>query len=303
MKSINYLSLIVLFVINVTCLQAEDLRKIYINYNYSSYIYFPENLWKAELGIPKDIDAVLEGNTLKVTALREFDYTTNLTVYTKSGGVYAFFIAFNKNPQTLYQSVEENEMLNRKHMRGPKPYVKTEEELEAEQKIKEKEDAIKEAKLKEDNAILKNCEKILEEFSNAVPVAGDQKGKVVFLLYPVLAKDNYLYFVVSFENKSKIDYHIENIFTSETNRRKRFKRSAVLSNMIQPYLVYENNQDQTEEKLVRANGGEKVMVLAFKRFTIDDDKLLQWEVYEVGGERNLKTRINAKIFYDANNFE
>jgi hypothetical protein len=109
-------------------------------------------------------------------------------------------------------------------------------------------------------------------------------------LKSLYVKDQLLWLVVKLKNHSLLDYQTDYVHFSLLDK-KRAKRTAVQEHVLSP--IY-----SSPEKNV-PGGGSKVLVFAFRPFTIPKHKKLVVQVSEPNGGRALLLKVENKIILKA----
>jgi conjugative transposon TraN protein len=114
----------------------------------------------------------------------------------------------------------------------------------------------------------------------------DYSWNVVARVKGIYIKDDILYYQLSIENKTPIDYTIDLIKFSIRDKKKG-KRTALQENELTPKYIAGNTT------LVKANS-ETEFVFAMDKFTIPDAKYLSVQIMEKNGGRHLNMTIKNK---------
>ena len=102
----------------------------------------------------------------------------------------------------------------------------------------------------------------------------------------IYIKDNVMFFQLTLENESQIDYTIDFV-RFYVRDRKKGKRTAIQENELKPLYVAGNLSQ------VKANSSS-ALVVALDKFTIPDAKYLAIEMNEKNGGRNLLLKLSNK---------
>lgn len=110
---------------------------------------------------------------------------------------------------------------------------------------------------------------------------GIVSGKISFIATNLYVYENYFYLKLSVINKSKINYDIDFIRFTIKNKSKSVKKAA--DQYIELTPVYIHNKD------IKTAPGEETIeyVYVFDKFTIEDNKKFNIEMWEKNGDRKL----------------
>lgn len=229
----------------------------------TSVIIFPAMIKSVDRGngniITKTVKEI--GNVLKVKAATDSIETTNLHVFTTDGNIYAFDVHYNKNPAnlTLDLTKQEQSYLAPAHFYS--------ERLNDTQ--------------------ISSYAEILSRFK---PVhhhpLSKWKGRARIEATGTYYINGTLFFQFRLLNASPIPYEID--FTRSYIRdRKRSKRSSITEKEIIPVHHYYTRREVAPCRL-------SVMLLAFDKFTIADNKYFVVEIFEKNGDRYLSCKLKGK---------
>lgn len=119
----------------------------------------------------------------------------------------------------------------------------------------------------------------------------DRKWGMQFSIKGIYIKDDVIYYQLSLENNSPINYDIE-LLRFYIRDKKKDKRTAVQENDLTPLVVSGNTS------LVKA-ACSSTIVIAFEKFTIPDAKYLAVQVMEKNGGRHLFMKVNNRKIMQA----
>lgn len=119
----------------------------------------------------------------------------------------------------------------------------------------------------------------------------DYKWQMIVKVKGIYIKEDVMYYQVSFENKSPINYNID-LLRFYIRDKKKGKRTAIQENELTPLFVAGNASH------VNANA-KTTVVVALKKFTIPDGKFMGVQVMEKNGGRHLFMKIKNKNLMDA----
>ena len=131
---------------------------------------------------------------------------------------------------------------------------------------------------------------ILDNPSNVFRIR-DYSWNVVSRVKGIYIKDDIIYYQLSVENKTPIDYTID-LLKFSIRDKKKGKRTAVQENELTPKYIVGNASQ------VKANS-TSVFVLAMEKFTIPDAKYLAIQIMEKNGGRHLFMKIKNKNIMQA----
>jgi len=128
------------------------------------------------------------------------------------------------------------------------------------------------------NTILDNPSTIFRVWDYSWNVTSKVKG--------IYIKDDIMYYQLSLENNTAIDYTID-LLKFYIRDKKKGKRTAVQENELTPKYIAGNITK------IKANS-TSVFVLAMDKFTIPDAKYLVIQIFEKNGGRNLYMKVKSK---------
>ena len=119
----------------------------------------------------------------------------------------------------------------------------------------------------------------------------DRKWDMLSKIKGIYIKRDVIYYQLSLENRSPIDYNID-LLRFYIRDKKKSKRTAIQENELKPLYVAGNITK------VKANS-ISVVVVALDKFTIPDAKYLAVQVMEKNGGRNLFMKVNNRKIMQA----
>ena len=119
----------------------------------------------------------------------------------------------------------------------------------------------------------------------------DKKWNIESAIKGIYIKDDIMYYQLSLDNVSPIDYNIE-LIRFYISDKKKSKRTAVQENELKPLYVAGNIS------LVPAKSAS-VIVVALDKFTIPDAKYLGVQIMEKNGGRHLFMKLNNRKLLQA----
>ena len=276
----KHLILPILFLLFPLYGYAQITDTIEVSFTKSSYILLP-TAPKYDFG-SEDIIVRNSENKLIIQARSKNFVETNLFVQVDDS-LFLFIIRYNENPKKfVYNHSSANIVIitNTASRSTMIDYsVADKKKNEADEKV-----AI-ETELKP------LCEKVLNKGGDYLNEGEINFGNLVWCS-AIYTNDDYIFLKIRVDNSSNIVY--DAAYTTYTIRHKKdlIKKKAVQDYETQPLYIL--NPFQTigpKDKLV--------MVVAFKKFTIDKDKLLSAEVWEKGGERRMKIDVSGRVIIKA----
>lgn len=232
--------------------------------NKTTTLVFPAAVKPADLG-SKDILAKKADdneNILFLKAARADFSETNLTVITADGKLYTFTVLYDSMPGKTVYNIAEPQAVNRNEVMFGAGRMNP--------------------------ASGERCCKRLVHAKRLVHGIADNNGDCRAVVSGIYIKDNLLFFQLSFENTSSINYDVDYIRFS-INDNKVPKRTAAQQQELRPVHTAGNI------KRVKANTNT-VAVFAFEKFTIPDAKSFIIQIGEKNGGRHLQLRVkNSKL--------
>ena len=140
-------------------------------------------------------------------------------------------------------------------------------------------------KANQNNSIENYANNILDNPSTVFRVR-DYSWNVVSNVKGIYIKNDIIYYQLSVENKTPIDYTIDLLKFSIRDKKKN-KRTAVQENELSPKYIAGNTT------LIKANNSSS-FVFAMDKFTIPDAKYLAVQIMEKNGGRHLLMKIKNK---------
>lgn len=248
--------------------------RLEVTYQKTTSLIFPADIQSVDVG-SKDIIADKfygVGNVLKVKSKESMFFPeTNLTVITKDGKFYSFYVVYAEEPSFLSYQLVGNDFsgVSRKFFMesnngGIAPI------------------SFEEAGMNQgDMAIYSR--KILEK-SRQVKHLGMRAFDIVFSLEGIYIHEDVLFYSFKIENKSYVNYDIDFI-KFYIRDKKVFKRTAIQEIEVQPIF-------KMPDHVVKIHGKKSVkLVFVMQKFTLPDDKNFEVEMFEKDGGRHMKFSI------------
>lgn len=272
MKRINYLLLMSLLLVSVlaypqtnkreTAFYEDHYKNLQIGYSKTTSIVFPYPIKSIDKG---SADVLVQKakeveNVLLVKAARQYFFQTNLTVVTSDAKLYVFVLNYDEDCPDLNIKAENAAAASKE--------VLFASGNENQKKI-------------EQSAWL--------ALSKKIKAGGVKKSKFQIKLEVsgIFIYEDVLYLRVAFENKSKINYDIDQLRFFIRDQRKS-KRTASQEIEMQPLYC-------TSSSAVIPDKSEVVKVFALEKFTIPENKLLTIQLLEKSGGRHLEVSIKKNL--------
>lgn len=290
---IQYTFIVLSFILN-----AQERKTIYYNDNENVVIIFPDAITNAIPGNNKVSFGFDRANADNFGLLRgRSTNKTNLLVFTNSGKFYNFNVEYKK---TLEEQ-DKNHFVTEQQATGTTKKKSEIVEQENNSSTNEKEKIVKvftketvayNTKKKDESSILYNTDRNehYKKFcSNEYGKKSYYKryytryGKIKMKLLRIVYNRNELYFVLEIENNSGVDYEM-NLLNFSKIASKPNKDAAFQSINLEPLFIY--NDFET----IKAND-KKRAIYVFKKFGVNNNKILNIETNELKGERNLALKV------------
>jgi conjugative transposon TraN protein len=272
MKRINYLFLMSLLLISVlaypqinsseTVFYEDQYKNLQIGYSKTTSIVFPYPIKSIDKGSADVLVQKAKGveNILLVKAARQYFFQTNLTVVTSDAKLYVFVLNYDEDCPDLNIKAESAVAASRD--------VLFTLENENQKKI-------------EQSASL--------ALSKKIKTSGFKKSKFQIKLEVngLFIHQDVLYLRLVFENKSKINYDIDQLRFFVRDQQKS-KRTASQEIELQPLY-------STSSSAVIPYKSEIIKVFALEKFTIPENKYLTLQLIEKNGGRHLEVNVNNNL--------
>ncbi|MFW0736861.1 conjugative transposon protein TraN [Flavobacterium sp. T12S277] len=271
MKRINYLFLISLLLVSVLVypqlngretVNEDQYDNLQIGYSKTTSIVFPYSIKSVDKGSADVLVQKAKGveNILLVKAAKQYFFQTNLTVVTTDARLYVFVLNYDDNCPDL--------------------------NIKAENAVAASKDVL----FSMENENQKKIEQLASlALSKKKKTSGMEKSKFQIRLEVngIFIHQNVLYLRVVFENKSKINYDIDQLRFFIRDQRKS-KRTASQEIEILPLYT-------TSSSTVIPYKSEVIKVYALEKFTIPENKYLTLQLIEKNGGRHLEVNINNNL--------
>lgn len=236
---------------------------------HTTHLILPTKVLEIAIGNEYVISEKAEtiDNIVKVKSIvsdGKYFQETSITIVTINGDIYPMTVGYAKNPKEM--SISFSERSNALFY-----------------------DA------NDDTDNMKMMSAAIIEKGQYINDLGIEKDKMVFQLCSVFTNQDIIAFYLHAQNNSKIDYTIDFVKAYIADK-KGEKYTITQEEELFPIYTYFSN----DEKVI--HGKDRIdIVFFYKKFTITDKRILNFELYEENGGRNLKfsapnkTIINAKV--------
>ena len=272
MKRANYLFLISLLLVCVsvnpqsnareTVFYEDQYKNLQVGYSKTTSIVFPYAIKSIDKGSAEVLVQKAKGveNILLVKAAKQHFFQTNLTVVTSDGKLYVFVLNYDETCPDLNFKAENAVAASRDLLFS----------LENENQKR-----------------IEQC--ALAAYSKKKKISGLKKSKYQIRLEVngIFIQQDVLYLRVVFENKSKINYDIDQLRFFIRDQKKS-KRTASQEIELQPLYA-------TSSSSVIPYKSEIIKVYALQKFTIPENKYLTIQMIEKNGGRHLEVDINNNL--------
>ncbi|MNK59995.1 hypothetical protein D3C87_791180 [compost metagenome] len=272
MKRAKYLFLISLLLVCVsvnpqsnareTVFYEDQYKNLQIGFSKTTSIIFPYTIKSIDKGSAEVLVQKAKGveNILLVKAAKQHFFQTNLTVVTSDGKLYVFVLNYDDSCPDLNFKAENAVAASRDVLFS----------LENENQKR-----------------IEQC--ALTAYSKKKKISGLKKSKYQIRLEVngIFIQQDVLYLRIVFENKSKINYDIDQLRFFIRDQKKS-KRTASQEIELQPLYA-------TSSSSVIPYKSEIIKVYALEKFTIPENKYLTLQMIEKNGGRHLEVDINNNL--------
>lgn len=272
MKRANYLFLISLLLVCVsvnpqsnareTVFYEDQYKNLQVGFSKTTSIIFPYTIKSIDIGSAEVLVQKAKGveNILLVKAAKQHFFQTNLTVVTSDGKLYVFVLNYDDSCPDLNFKAENAVAASRDVLFS----------LENENQKR-----------------IEQC--ALTAYSKKKKISGLKKSKYQIRLEVngIFIQQDVLYLRIVFENKSKINYDIDQLRFFIRDQKKS-KRTASQEIELQPLYA-------TSSSSVIPYKSEIIKVYALEKFTIPENKYLTLQMIEKNGGRHLEVDINNNL--------
>jgi conjugative transposon TraN protein len=272
MKRANYLFLISLLLVCVsvhpqsnakeTAFYEDQYKNLQVGFSKTTSIIFPYTIESIDKGSAEVLVQKAKGveNILLVKVAKQHFFQTNLTVVTSDGKLYVFVLNYDDSCPDLNFKAENAVAASRDVLFS----LENENQKRTEQ-----------------------C--AWSAYSKKKKISGLKKSKYQIRLEVngIFIQQDVLYLRVVFENKSKINYDIDQFRFFIRDKRKS-KRTASQEIELEPLYA-------TSSSSVIPYKSEIIKVYALEKFTIPENKYLTIQMIEKNGGRHLEVDINNNL--------
>lgn len=238
---------------------------LHITYSKTTSLVFPFSIKGVDRGSKDVLAQKAKGveNVLQLKAARRSFPETNVTIITADGNLHHFTVNYSDNPRTLCILKTQSKTNERRMLFT--------DGINAEE--------------------LSNIsESILSEHTEG-SIRTYKKFKLKISLKEIYVKQNIIFYKVQISNKSNLDYDISALRFYIRDKQK-VKRTATQEIEVHP--VFRTADAET----VKGKSSVDV-VYALRKFTIPDAKVLEIDLFEKNGGRNLKLKISNSVILTA----
>lgn len=273
-----FFSLMLLLPLSLT---AQITDTIDVSFTKSSYILLPKPP-RFDFG-SEDVIVRQSENKLIIQAKTEAFTETNLFVQVDEN-IYLFIIRYNENPKKfIYNYSSSNSSTGDNANNSTNGAISDNSIADAKKKEAEDKKAI-------EDKVKPLCEKVLTatDYLNEGEI---NFGNLVWCS-AIYTDDDFIFFKIRVDNSSNVAYDADYSTYTVRHIKDIIKKKAVQDYDNQPvYILNPFQHIGPKDKLV--------MVVAFKKFTIDKDKVLTTEVWEKNGDRRMKIDISGRVILKA----
>jgi conjugative transposon TraN protein len=248
----------------------------------TSHLIFDSPIKYFDAGSDRIICDKVEGveNILKLKAAQMGLFETNVTVITNSGAYYSFIVTYNETPNKLNINLCSglNEAFDYTTFKHPEKIIFSDTYYTETEMISFSKKMIELAKKK------------------SVQHIADKVGKVEFKLTNIAYKEGNIIFCVNMKNTSPLDYNVDYMKFYLRDKAKR-KKEVSQEIEVKPNFAYVERQGISNETKLGVSGGEFNFVFMIPKFSMATDKVLEIDIVEKEGGRNLNLKIDYETFY------
>jgi conjugative transposon TraN protein len=238
---------------------------LHITYSKTTSLVFPFSIKGVDRGSKDVLAQKAKGveNVLQLKAARRSFSETNVTIITADGNLHHFTVNYSDNPRTLC-------------------ILKTQGKTDGHRLLFT--DGINAEELSD---ISKS---ILSKHTHG-SIQKNKKFRLKISLKEIYVKQHIIFYKVQISNMSNLDYDISALRFYIRDKQK-VKRTATQE--IEAYPVFTTADSET------VKGKSTVdVVYALRKFTIPDAKVLEIDLFEKNGGRNLKVKISNGVILNA----
>ena len=255
------LSIVILLMsVSISYAQNVENRPLTISYSKTTSLIFPFSITSVDRGSQDVLAQKARGveNVLQLKAARRSFAETNLTVITADGILHLFTVSYSDAPSSQVLTIGKSE---------------------------EKSAVILAADVPNERGIQSDSKSVLEHGASG-RVDCQQRHQMRLSLQGIFVNGGTLYYRITIRNKSAISYDIKSL-KFMIHDSKQAKRTSSQENEVIP--LYVGNAVQRIEGY-----SSSTMIYAVRKFTIPDGKTLHINVFEDGGGRHLRLKVDNK---------
>ncbi|MEE9349617.1 MAG: DUF4138 domain-containing protein [Flavobacteriaceae bacterium] len=245
---------------------------IYANEKKAVALFFPKPIRQGIVGKSNFTFTYNKGEAqyfglLQATPGKE----SNLLAITNDGQVYSYILKYSDSVQKLNYFVKKSKSIGNE--KPVKPKKKHSNNLIAETESK--------------FAKYANTSKAILKFPTRNLIKAKQKYGIKLAVQQIIYSDDMLYFLMEIKNTSVIDYDINYLqfFTKTKPSSKRKSSQKIIQKPVFTYQFPTRVQGKSKQRFI----------VCFDKFTISQDKKIQIELNEMGGERDLMLKLRDKV--------
>ncbi|KAA5542002.1 conjugative transposon protein TraN [Adhaeribacter rhizoryzae] len=257
-----------------------------VSYSKTVSLIFPSGVHSVDLGSGAVIADKFTGveNVLRVKANMKGFPETNLSVITKDGKYYSFYVSYQEEPVSLTYNIEGADNTGTTH---PTTQAQSKAIPGTYLTASMNDVPIVFETVQMNEADLNFYSQEIAKRGDKISGIGMQKNKVRFDIEGIYIKDNVIFYSVNAKNTSNINYDIDFIKFYIRDKKQR-QRTAIQETEVMPIFVYPENQNTIFGK------SELNRVYCLEKFTIPDKKSLVIEMYEQNGGRVMTMEVKNK---------
>jgi conjugative transposon TraN protein len=244
-----------------------------VTYNKTVTLIFNSPIQSVDIGSDAIIADKYEGieNLLRVKANTKNFKETSLTIITKDGKYHSYLVTYTDQPITLGYKMDTTTT--------PNPATTA---------------TFDNTRLNE-SELTTTAQKIIQR-GQKVKHRGSKKYNMTFALRSLYIKQDLLFLNLRIQNKTNINYDIDFIKFYVRDKEKT-KRTAIQEIEITPLYTYTPENPTALQSATTTILGQKIQdqVITLQKLTIPNSKVLEIEIYEKNGSRNLKFTLD---YYD-----
>lgn len=290
----KYIALILL-ALPLTIFAQEQSNILEATTDKNVFLFFPSPIEKALSGngdfqFGYNTQTAEKFGVLKAVAAKG---ESTLHVITADQTVYSFIVKYAKEPTQFEYFFDGSEAVgNIGNKPEPQILAETQEPLNSGRKITEADYYDSNNKVGNDH--LEFCKELLSR-KDYFKSLNKNQSDVVLRLTNIAYKDDKTFMVIAIENNSTVDYDV-NFIQFNKIAKKASKKANYQAIEIKPLT------EETYQPFKRIESMQsKKAVYVFDKLSIDKNKLINIEVNELQGERNIKLAVDHRYINNPNN--